>query len=434
MSAKNNHDQVGKGTGLSRRKKAVFRVAALLLVYVSAEGIAWMAALSQAAGGTNGLRTKLLAIESSDSSAEVDTRFEVIHPYLGYVMHINNPDYRVQGTQRFSVTDFGFYDAGSPIRKRSPNKLIVGITGGSVAHHFSVLSSDEFASALANRFPTREIVFVRLALCGFKQPQQLMSLNYILSLGGEFDLVINIDGFNEIALPGPENIASDVFAAFPRSWHLRTVTGNDTQALRMIGYITYCRQQRQELAIHFKPWCWSPIALLTWNFRNSLVEQRTLQGQKELHAVDDLRHRFCSSGPSETFGSDEEMYARLARLWADSSLQMHRVCDSNGIEYHHFLQPSPHYPVATDSDHPDEVAVDSIAVKVRQGYPMLQVHGKHLQELGVRFSDMTDVFDSFDGHAFIDAIHFNKLANDHFAARIGAGIVADATTTLRGRN
>ena len=251
MSAKNNHDQVGKGTGLSRRKKAVFRVAALLLVYVSAEGIAWMAALSQAAGGTNGLRTKLLAIESSDSSAEVDTRFEVIHPYLGYVMHINNPDYRVQGTQRFSVTDFGFYDAGSPIRKRSPNKLIVGITGGSVAHHFSVLSSDEFASALANRFPTREIVFVRLALCGFKQPQQLMSLNYILSLGGEFDLVINIDGFNEIALPGPENIASDVFAAFPRSWHLRTVTGNDTQALRMIGYITYCRQQRQELAIHF---------------------------------------------------------------------------------------------------------------------------------------------------------------------------------------
>jgi hypothetical protein len=421
--------------GLSRRKKIVFRIVALLLVYMSAEAIAWVAAQAQVTDGIRGLRTRLLAIASSNSNyAEVAPKFEVIHPYLGYVMHVNNPDYRVQGTQRFSVTDFGFYDAASPIRKRSPDKLIVGITGGSVAHQFSVLSSEEFSLALANRFPAREIVFVRLALCGFKQPQQLMSLNYVLSLGGEFDVVINIDGFNEIALPGPENVAFDVFAAFPRSWHLRTVTGNDTQALRKIGYIAYCREQRRELAVQFTPWRWSPIALLTWSFRNSLIEQRTLQGQKDLHAMKDLRHRFCSSGPSETFESDDEMYARLARIWADSSLQMHRLCDSNGIEYYHFLQPSPDYHPQDESDQSDESAVDGIAVSVRRGYPMLQVHGENLQDLGVRNFDMTDVFNGFDGLAFIDRIHFNKRANDHFAQRIGAHIVAHATTAPVGRN
>jgi len=400
---------------------------------MAAEGIAWIAV--QATGGTDGLRTRLHAIASSDTDyAEVDPSFEVIHPYLGYVMHVNNPDYRVQGIQRFSVTDFGFYDSASPIRKRSADKLIVGITGGSVAHHFSVLASDELSSALADRFPGREIVFVRLALCGFKQPQQLMSLSYVLSLGGEFDLVINIDGFNEVALPGPENVASDVFAAFPRSWHLRTVTGNDTQALRKIGYIAYCREHRQELAIAFRPWSWSPIALLTWNLRNSRIEQRTMHGQKELHAMDDLQHRFCSSGPSETFESDAEMYARLASIWGDSSLQMHRVCDSNGIEYYHFLQPSPDYPRVGEPDPSDDSAVDSIAVKVRQGYPLLQIHGERLQNLGVRFSDMTDVFNGFEGDAFIDAIHFDKRANDHFADRIGARITAHAVTTPVERN
>ena len=437
MPSKTSDDQSGTHgvPGLSRRKKTVFRIAALLLVYMSAEVIAWVAAHAQVTDGARGLRTRLLAISSSDLNyAEVDSKFEVIHPYLGYVMHVNNPNYSIEGTQRFSVTDFGFYDSASPIRTRSPDKLIVGITGGSVAHNFSVLSSDEFSLALANRFPAREIEFVRLALSGFKQPQQLMSLNYVLSLGGEFDVVINIDGWNEIALPGPENVASDVFAAFPRSWHLRTVTGNDTQALRKIGYIAYCREQRRELAVQVTPWRWSPIALLTWSFRNSLIEQRTLQGQKELHGMEDLRHRFCSSGPSETFESDDEMYARLAEIWADRSLQMHRLCEANEIEYYHFLQPSPDYPPQDESDDSDESAAYGYALSVRRAYPMLQVHGESLQDLGVRYFDMTDVFNSFDGFAFVDSIHFNKLANDHFAERIGAHVVAHVTATPVGRN
>ena len=33
---------------------------------------------------------------------------------------------------------------------------------------------------------------------GYKQPQQLMAYNYLLSLGAEFDAVINIDGYNVI--------------------------------------------------------------------------------------------------------------------------------------------------------------------------------------------------------------------------------------------
>jgi len=43
-----------------------------------------------------------------------------------------------------------------------------------------------------------------------------MRLNYLLALGARFDLFINLDGFNEVALPPAENIPKGVFLFFPR--------------------------------------------------------------------------------------------------------------------------------------------------------------------------------------------------------------------------
>ena len=53
----------------------------------------------------------------------------------------------------------------------------------------------------ANRyFKDRELVPLCLSHEGYKQPQQLLVLAYFLSIGQPFDLVVNIDGFNEVAL------------------------------------------------------------------------------------------------------------------------------------------------------------------------------------------------------------------------------------------
>ena len=48
---------------------------------------------------------------------------------------------------------------------------------------------------------------------GWKQPQQLLALSWILALGGELDVLINVDGFNEVALDGVENAERGVFPA-----------------------------------------------------------------------------------------------------------------------------------------------------------------------------------------------------------------------------
>ena len=48
------------------------------------------------------------------------------------------------------------------------------------------------------RFAGKQIWVVSFALGGYKQPQQLMVLAYYLSLGQPLDVVVNVDGFNEI--------------------------------------------------------------------------------------------------------------------------------------------------------------------------------------------------------------------------------------------
>ena len=100
------------------------------------------------------------------------------------------------------MTPYGYADTVSPIQTRAPGKVIIAIMGGSVAWSFHMHGTARLRNLLENdsAMAGSEIVFVNLAVSGYKQPQQLMTMAYLLVLGAQFDLVLNIDGFNEAAL------------------------------------------------------------------------------------------------------------------------------------------------------------------------------------------------------------------------------------------
>src|SRR5205807_2871539 len=110
-----------------------------------------------------------------------------------------------------------------PIHARSKDKLIVAIVGGSLACYFRQYGVERLEDLLKKdpRLAGKRFLFVNLALGGYKQPQQLMTLNYLLALGAQFDILINIDGFNEVALYEFESAGAHVFPAFPRAWASR---------------------------------------------------------------------------------------------------------------------------------------------------------------------------------------------------------------------
>ena len=75
---------------------------------------------------------------------------------------------------------------------------------------------DRLAAALAAApaFRGRDIVPLCFSHEGYKQPQQLLILSYFLSIGQAFDVVVNIDGFNEVAI-SPLNDARGLDISMP---------------------------------------------------------------------------------------------------------------------------------------------------------------------------------------------------------------------------
>ncbi len=193
---------------------------------------------------------------------------EVIHPYIGVVL---DPDRDPTG----NVSKLGFRsgDAAEEIWQDS-DTLIVGIFGGSFAfgvHQQSLrIGGEKIAQGLGIR--NRKIVTVNFSKGGYKQPQQLMTLAYLLSLGARFDIVINIDGFNEVALPPGENIPRGVNPFYPRMWHLKAQKTLDPEAVRKVGYMEYLDSERKRRASQLLDHSLYRSALLSLIWR--VVDQR----------------------------------------------------------------------------------------------------------------------------------------------------------------
>lgn len=78
------------------------------------------------------------------------------------------------------------------------DEYVVGVFGGSVAHSFALQARLQFEWLLSERYAGgRKVVLLNFAIGGHKQPQQLTTLSYFAAIGQKFDMVLNLDGFNE---------------------------------------------------------------------------------------------------------------------------------------------------------------------------------------------------------------------------------------------
>jgi hypothetical protein len=320
-----------------------------------------------------------------DVPARLRIHKEVVHPYLGYVY-----DPTVEQSSPYGISDV------SPIQRRSADKVIVGIFGGSFADDVAYNAGEDLAARLKAYFPGRQFVIVKATIGGYKQPQQLMALNYFTALGGEFDIVINLDGFNDVALPGLENIPN-TNPFFPRQWHLRMRMVPDTEFLATIGKIKFLDSVGARWTSLFRngPLRYSVTANTVWRIGDQLLYNRAVSYRAALPQMSKAGS-YVAAGPPATDATGADLYPALGRVWAESSYQMHAVAAAKGIRYFHFLQPNQYLDgtkpmtaeerrVAIREDHP-------YAASIRKGYPVLQDRGRELTKRGVTFVDLTNVY------------------------------------------
>ena len=358
---------------------------------------------------------------------------EVIHPYLGFVY---DPAANSPGLSSLhdgiGVNSFGLLDVESPIRRPLPDETIVGITGGSVAFQFStkgiaVLERELRSSPLLRN---RRLTFVRLALGGYKQPQQLMLLSYLLSQGAHFDVLINIDGFNEVALPPSENPRAGVNPAYPRNWPL-FVAGLDLGERTMLvaGILSRNdRRSRWAAWMDRTPLGHSFLGNAVWRMADDIAASDIASVTARIATLDQGKQPYYISGPPTQYKDAAEMVAAVIPTWRDSSIQIERLCRGNGIRYFHFLQPNQYDPgskpigaeearIALRKDHP-------YARGVVLGYPLLRRGGLELRKAGVMFTDLSRILVDHPEPLYQDdCCHLNIRGNELLAGVIGRSVV-----------
>lgn len=355
---------------------------------------------------------------------------DTLHPYLGYV--------RQPRTDDNQVSQWGFHDRRSPIHQRSSRKVIIGILGGSVAEEFADGAGQRLCEALrrAPRFADKEIVIVHLALAGYKQPQQLMVINYLTSLGGEFDVLLNIDGFNEVALPAAANVPNGVFTSYPFNWQTRVTESTDPAILRVVGRITVRKELSQAWAARMtaSPARYSATLNLIWHAYDDALWNGIFRDHGLLGKMLPAHTSYCATGPPQKFANAADLYAHCAGIWMRSSAQLHQLAAGGGILYFHFLQPNQYVPgskdMGSEERHLAIAAWHDYRAHVEGGYPWLQRFGARLREQGVRFRDLTQLFADEKLPTYRDdCCHYNQRGNELLADEIARTIVADSSAS-----
>jgi hypothetical protein len=312
---------------------------------------------------------------------------------------------------------------------------LVAVVGGSVADELVAMSGDVLRSGLAARgaFAGRRVELIDLALGGYKQPQQLLVLATMLSLGGQFDVVINLDGFNEIDLAA-DNLQDGVNPFYPYLWKLHARQAGNTAAAVHLTKASMVRARREDLRRRFARWPvpHSAFLLTLWDLfdqrQEAALRAETLALRKAAAASAGSPQQ---TGPSVRFSDDEEMYFDYAEVWARSSIQMALLCAGFGIRYFHFLQPNQYLPGSKQLT-PDEMETGydpgvAETKRIATAYPILRARGISLRNQGVDFFDLTMLFETEQRTVYSDTCcHLNQLGNDQLAGAI-AQTVADHT-------
>ena len=366
-----------------------------------------------------------------------------LHPYFGPTHRQGYPfdipealRENAASPSRVPTNNFGFASTHDyPFVKTSPSQFVIGMFGGSVGAWFCQVGAHRLVEDLkANAFfKTREIVPLCFSHEGYKQPQQLLLLSYFLSIGQTFDLVVNMDGFNEVTLSSFNN-ERGLDISMPSAMHLdplvnlvnqSTLTPEKLQSLAAIGqykerinYLVGRLQRNRSAAINF-------------------VLERLHRSATAGYQAEVARFAALPSNPSDaslilatpTVAQRDESraLADAANSWSEASTLMHTMLAARGIPYFHVLQPNQYFTSRSFGAAEAKVArSDASPFKkaAEKGYPLLVKESEGLKSR-VNFLNATGIFDRESAAVYIDdCCHYTLRGNQILADAIARQILS----------
>jgi len=346
----------------------------------------------------------------------------LLHPYMGFTAAPVN-DYN----------RYGFLGS-DPLISPSDTLVTVCLTGGSVAKGLYVNAGDYLIGRLKQvpQWKDKSFSLVVLALGGYKQPQQLMALSYFLSLGARYDLVINLDGFNEIVLPFTDNLPFHVSPTYPRHWNLYARKSLDLSTQLILAKQAGIREARERSRSFYSkaPWRYSNFLLFVYQAMDRWRQGRIFRLETGLReSLASSETSFQATGPFTPVTDTLLFFSQQADNWARSSVLMDALCKAHAIGYFHFLQPNQYVKgskVFTKEEL--QIALEPPPFDYRKavetGYPYLIDEGAKLRRQGVGFTDLTGMFLHQRETVYSDkCCHFNETGYRQICDRIAEQVI-----------
>lgn len=321
----------------------------------------------------------------------------------------------------------------------APDEMFeVLVVGGSVSMLFARDAGEELRQTLAKdpRLEGREVRVLHGGHAAYKQPQQLNKVAYFFAHGYRPDVVLNLDGFNEVA-NGFNNGVTGTHPLYPTPpvwagllWG-RSGADADLAAgkvrLRQLG-----RDYRDKLDGAKR------LGLLNSSITGSWARSRlrSIQNQRaelqnlliEQEAPDALEQKRSQDRElrGDSYDRQEAAIMELSvRNWIECSISMSAMCQARGVEYLHALQPTLWDPGAKPIADQEQGLSGAKAWRqgVEAGYPMMRSAIPKLEAAGVEFLDLSKSFAEVKEPIYFDPCHFKPEGSKMLVAEIAKAIL-----------
>ena len=337
---------------------------------------------------------------ASDRSKEKDRRGSsfVLHPFTG-------------GERRHDTGDvLASFRSGLP-----SDAFVVLVVGGSVAQGYgnhrdpSGTHTLERALSALPGLQERTVRVLNYAHAAYKQPQQLMRVAYLLRLGHRPHLVLNIDGYNEIAATARDaQLGLHPAYPSPNLWSFWVSTRTDPANADRIADLRALAERKKRFRDDFLGWDLeysSVLSSLGLGYLERLdAESRSLRFGLEQELARERDPQGLGPSPPKSL---EEVLELSIDLWFESAISLHAICEARGIPYLHVLQPALAHEGAKElSREEQDLLPDTRGQEaIRLGYPRLRERLDELRERGVLVLDATQVFAQHEETLYRDPVH-----------------------------
>ncbi len=395
-------------------KHRIASAGAVVLACVAAVELAGVAYFYWATGGLIYLgRAPAAVIEQAAPVPDKRIRHR-LHPYFGFA----GPYEQQVGS--LHTNSLGFLQREPVTIPFTPgaNDVVVVVFGGSVAEKLVIADAGglPLREALQARpsLTGKNIVLLSLAQGAAKQPQQLLSLAYLLGIGQHIDLVINIDGFNEFTM-AYENHRLGLDPVLPAAQMMIPLTMEIADApssaryYELVGRWLSTREavgRSSESLRRVRTGVGLVIAYVRamWNrkaFANATRDYSALMTNSRNWLA--LRERLGLDLPVRI--SDAQVFPALFDLWLRSSQQMRVLTEGQQIRYLHVVQPNQYYSKHPFTPREREIALakeETMGYRqgVELGYALLTARSAVLQEN--RIVSAIGLFDKVSDEVYSD--------------------------------